>query len=177
MSALQEKQELVNSVVQDLQEASAIYLVNFTGISVELDNALRKNLTTKGIKYRAVKNTLLKRAFDTVGITGMDKYLIQASAIMLGREEDPMLPAKEIVAFQKANPEFMMVKGISLEGEFIAGGRVDEVSKMPGRLDIIAEVVTLALGPGANLVALFKGPGSTLAGQVKALEEKLEKAE
>lgn len=174
MGALAEKQELVASVAEDLKAASAVYLINFQGITVEADNAFRKELTNKGVKYRAVKNTLLKRAFAEVGITGLDEYLEGCSAIMLGDDEDPMLPAKEIVAFHKENEDLLPVKGINLDGDSMPGDKVVELSKMPGRKELIAQVVTIALGPGSQLVSILKGPGSTIAGQLKALEEKAE---
>lgn len=172
----QTKQAKIESVVADLQKASAIYLINYQGIVVAKDNALRKTLRKKGIVYRAVKNTLLQRALAEVGVTGLDKYLVGATAVMLGSSEDPMLPAKEMVEFLKANPDAIKMKGVSLEGDVLENVKLDDVAKMPGRLDLIAQVVSMAIGPGAKLVALIKGPGSKIAGAVKALEEKLEKS-
>ena len=45
---------------------------------------------------------------------------------------------------------------------------------MPNRQEMLSQIVSIILGPGANLVAIFKGPASRVAGQVKALEEKLQ---
>lgn len=174
MRTIEQKKEMVASVIEDLKSASAIYLLNFQGLTVEKDNALRKELNKKGIRYRAVKNTLLGIALKEVGIEGLDKYLEGCSAIMLGTEEEPNVPAKEIVAFHKANPDKLPVKAITLDGEFISGSKIEDVSKMPGRLELIASIVGIVLGPGAQLVSIIKGPGATIAGQVKAIEEKLE---
>ncbi len=172
--ARKQKVEAVKSILESLKDAGAVYLVNYSGITVDQDNLLRKSLTTKGVVYRAAKNTILKLAFAEAGITGLDDQLKLASAIMVGSVDDPMLPAKEIVAFHKENPDFLAVKGINLDGEFLPGSEVEAVSKMPGRLELISEVVTLALGPGSSLAAVLLGTGSTIAGQLKALEEKLE---
>ena len=46
---------------------------------------------------------------------------------------------------------------------------------MPGKRELQAQVVSLALGPGANLLGLIKGPGSRIASQIQAQIEKLEK--
>jgi large subunit ribosomal protein L10 len=172
----EKKQSKVDALVAELQGASAVYLVNYQGITVAKDNALRMNLQRKGVVYRAVKNTILKRALAGVGVTGLDGFLKGATAVMVGRAEDPMLPAREIVEFHKQNPDFLEAKAISLDGQVMPGSKLEDVSKMPGRLELLGQVVSMILGPGAQLVALFKGPGATLAGQVKALEEKLEKA-
>ena len=174
MSAIESKKSWVESVSADIKEATAVYLVNFQGMSVEIDNALRKDFNKKGIKYRAVKNTILKRALADAGIEGLDQHLVGCSAIVLGDNEDPMLPAKELVEFHKNNPDLLPAKGISMDGDALPGEQLVALSKMPGRKELIAQVVSIALGPGSNLVSIIKGPGSTLAGQVKALEEKLE---
>jgi large subunit ribosomal protein L10 len=175
MTALNKKQEIVSEITEDLKKASAIYLLSYQGMTVQKDNLLRQSLNEKGVLYKAVKNTLLKIAFANVGIKGLDSFLNGTSSIMIGTEEDPMAPAKEIVAFHKDHPDFLEVKGINLDGEFIPGSKVEDISKMPGRTELIAKLVTIALGPGAQLTAIIKGAGSTIAGQIKALEEKLEK--
>jgi large subunit ribosomal protein L10 len=167
------KVALVDSLVNDLQKAAAVYLLNFQGITVDKDNALRKNLRSKGIYYRAVKNTLLKIALEKIGVQGLDGYLTGSTSVMVGTAEDPMLPAREVVEFHKANPDFLAVKGINLDGSALPGAEVENLAKMPGKQELLAQIVSIALTPGANLVALLKGPGSTIAGQLKALEEKL----
>ncbi|MGL1935777.1 MAG: 50S ribosomal protein L10, partial [Fibrobacterales bacterium] len=151
----------------------ALYLLDFVGISVEQDTILRKSLTNKGIDYVAVKNTLLKRALAECNIEGFDDKLVGTTSVMFGSEEEPTLPAKEIVEFYKANPDLLAVKGVSMDGEDLSATDIKEIAKMPGRKELIAQIVSITLGPGANLVGIIKGPGSTIAGQLKALEEKL----
>lgn len=176
MKVQEKKQTKVDALVAEIQGASAVYLVNYQGITVAKDNALRMELQRKGVLYRAVKNTILKRALAAAGIKGLDSFLKGATAIMVGSADDPMLPAKQIVEFHKNNPDFLAAKAINLDGEVLPGSKIEEVSKMPGRLELLGQVVSMILGPGSQLVALFKGPGATIAGQIKALEEKLEKA-
>ena len=167
------KTEIVSELVDYIKDAGAVYLLDYTGLPVTKDNALRKVLNTKNINYKVSKNTLIKRALAECGVVGLDEYLVGVSAVLLGDSEDPMLPAKEIVAFLKENSKAITVKGINLDGEMV-DATVEDVAKMPGRLELIASIVSIACGPGATLVGLIQGPGSTIAGQLKALEEKLE---
>ncbi|MCL1966793.1 MAG: 50S ribosomal protein L10 [Fibromonadales bacterium] len=168
------KQELIDSVAKDFSAAASIYLLDFNKITVAQDNALRMNLRKKGIVYKAVKNRLIREAFKKANIKGLDSYLKGATSIMLGSEEDPMLPAREVVEFHKANPETLIAKGISLDGSSLKGTELENLAKMPGKNEILGQVISLALSPGANLIALIKGPGSKIAGQIKALEQRLE---
>lgn len=177
MKTLADKQTTVDTLFKEFDGAAAIYLINYQGITVEKDNALRMNLRGKGIVYRAVKNTVLKRVLEKMGVSGLDQFLEGATSVMIGQTEDPMMPARELVDFHKANPDFLSSKCITLDGNVLPGSELDNVAKMPGRVELLGQIVSLALGPGATLVALVKGPGSTIAGQIKALEEKLEKAD
>lgn len=165
MKAVIKKQSTVEALVKEFEGASSIYLVNFQKVTVEKDNALRKKLRAKGVKYRAVKNTLLKRVFDKLGVKGLDSALIGATAVLIAPPDDPMLPAREIVDFQKDNADLFPTKLISFEGEVLPGSDLEKISKMPGRKDLLAQIVMAILGPGGRIV-----------GAVKALEEKLEKA-
>jgi len=168
------KQELIDAAAKDFSAAASIYLLDFNKITVAQDNALRMNLRKKGIVYKALKNRLIREAFKKANITGLDPYLKGATSIMLGSAEDPMLPAREVVEFHKANPETLIAKGISLDGSSLKGSELENLAKMPGKNEILSQVISLTLSPGANLIALIKGPGSKLAGQIKALERKLE---
>jgi len=170
----QKKQEKVKALVADFEAAAAIYLLDFQRITVAQDNALRLNLRRKGIVYKAVKNRLIKEAFKKANISGLDSYLKGATSFMLGTAEDPMLPAREVVEFHKANAEILNAKGIFLDGSSLNGTELDNLAKMPGKNEIIGQVISLTLSPGANLIAIIKGTGSKIAGQIKALEEKLE---
>jgi len=171
---LETKKAVVDSLVADIKDAGAIYLVDYTGIPVVDDNEFRKGLNTKGIKYRAVKNTLLKRALAECGVEGLDEHLQGVTAVAFGGTESPNAPAKELVALLKDKPEIVTVKAISLDGNTMGADSLEDVSKMPGREELIASIISIAMGPGANLAAQIAGPGATIAGQLKALEDKLE---
>lgn len=170
----QKKTETVEELVSAIKEATSVFIVNYEGMKVQLDNGLRKKLNTKGVKYRVAKNTLIKLALKECGVEGLDEYLKGVSAVMLGDSEEPVLPAKELVDFLKENPEKIAVKAINIDGEVIKGDKLADVAKMPGRLELIGTIVSIAMGPAGNLVSVIKGPASTIAGQLKALEEKLE---
>jgi large subunit ribosomal protein L10 len=172
----QKKQELIDSLAKTFSAAAAIYLLDFQKITVAQDNALRINLRKKGIYYKAFKNRLAREALKKANIAGLDSYLKGTTSIMLGGAEDPMLPAREVVEFHKANPDILKAKGISLDKSPLKGSELENLAKMPGKNEILGQVVSLMLSPGANLIALIKGPGAKIAGQIKALEKKLETA-
>jgi ribosomal protein L10 len=70
------------------------------------------------------------------------------------------------------------LKGAVLDGTVFKGkAGVTELSKFPTREEAIGQIVTLAISPGKKLLGQLKGPGSNIAGIIKAIEGKLEKGE
>lgn len=170
----QKKQDLIDSLAKDFSNAASIYLLDFEKITVAQDNALRINLRKKGIIYKAAKNRLIREALKKANLSGLDSYLKGATSVMLGDENDPMMPAREVVEFHKKLPDILKAKGISLDGTSLNGAELDNLAKMPNKSELIGQVISLTLSSGANLIALIKGPGSKIAGQIKTLEQKLE---
>jgi hypothetical protein len=67
------KSEVVSQLTEAMKASSGVYLADFTGLTVEKVTALRGDLRKKGVLMRVAKNTLVKRALDGAGVTGLDK--------------------------------------------------------------------------------------------------------
>jgi large subunit ribosomal protein L10 len=171
------KSEVVSQLTESLKGSSGVYLANFTGLTVDKVTVLRSELRKKGVVMRVAKNTLIKRALANVGVEGLDKWLTGPTAVILADSEDPMAPAKLLVEFLKKNENALSMKAIHIDGQAYTGDQVQSLAKMPGKRELQAQVVTLALSPGANLVALFRGPGSAVASQIQARVSKIEAGE
>ena len=61
---VERKQQIVNDLSDKFTNAQACVIVNYAGITVENDTALRKELTAAGVNYAVIKNTLIKRACE-----------------------------------------------------------------------------------------------------------------
>jgi large subunit ribosomal protein L10 len=171
------KTEVVSQLTESLKGASGVYLADFTGLTVEKVTVLRSDLRKKGVAMRVAKNTLIQRALANVGVTGLDKYLTGPTAMILADAEDPMAPAKLLVEFLKKNENAIKTKAIHIDGQISEGAQLVSLSKMPGKRELQAQVITLAMSPGATLLALFRGPGSAIASQIQSLVSKVEAGE
>lgn len=172
-----QKTETVQRLTDSLKGSSGVYLADFTGLTVEKVTQLRVKLRKKGLHMRVAKNTLIRRALGDVGVKGLDDHLVGPTAVIFADQEDPMGPAKLLVEFLKENENAISMKGVHIDGQAYPGTQVAVLAKMPGKRELQAQVVTLALSAGSNLLSLLKGPGVKVAGQIKALTEKLEKGE
>lgn len=175
--ATAEKQKFVDELTESVKASSGIYLADFTGIKVGVVTELRRDLRRKGITMRVAKNTLIQRAFKEAGITGLDELLAGPSSLILADGDDPMAPAKLIVEFLKKEKDAIKMKAANIDGSIYPGEGLDDLAKMPGKRELQAQVVSLAMGPSGKLLGLLKGPGSALASQIKALVERLESGE
>jgi large subunit ribosomal protein L10 len=175
MLTLETKKSMLSDVVGKLQSSSAVYLTDFTGVNVANITEIRNLFREKGIKMQVVKNTIIKRAFEELKITGLDGFLVGPTSLIMANEEDPIEPAKIITKFHKDHAGMLPVKVVQMDNQNYEGEKLIDLSKMPGKTELQAQIITLALGPGSNLIALLKGPGGKLAGQIKAYVEKLEK--
>lgn len=173
--ALVRKTSTIGNLEASLKVSTGVYIADFSRITVQTVTALRTSLRKKGITMKVAKNTLIKRALATAGIKGLDAHLKGPTAVILADDQDPMAPAKAMVEFHKANDGFLALKGVAIDGTTYPGNRLAELAKMPGKRELQAGVVSLALGPGQKLLGILKGPGTALAGQIKAQIEKLEK--
>ena len=64
MAKVEVKAPIIDEIKGYVEKASAVVLVDYRGLTVEEDTALRKQLREAGVVYKVYKNTYLKRAFD-----------------------------------------------------------------------------------------------------------------
>lgn len=157
----------------DLSDAT---LISLRGISANDNNAIRGALAKKEIRVTIVRNKLFGKTFEGTGLEPLGSIMTGANAIAYGAESVVEV-ARELIELVKEYPD-VELKGAVLDGDLYEGeAGVERLSKFPTREEAIAQDVTLILSPARNLVGAIKGPGSTVAGLVKAIEDKLESGE
>lgn len=164
------KQMIIDDIRQKLGECRDVLVVNSSKLDAITDNRLRGSLRKKGIYLLQVKNTLARRALEEVGVKSMEGVLAGPSTLVWGGEDIVSL-SKEIAKWAKEIDK-LEIKGGAVEGQVVNAKGVDELSKSPGRLELISQIVGLALSPGARLAGALLGPGGTISGQLKAMADK-----
>jgi large subunit ribosomal protein L10 len=166
------KDMLVSEIRTRVRGVRDILIVNSSRLDAVSDNRMRLALRKKDIRTLTVRNKLAKKALADEGMTGIDPYLQGPSTLIWGGEDIVAL-SKEIAKWAKDLKPLEIKGGIS-EGTPLSAAAVDQLSTSPGRLELIGQIVGLALSPGAQLAAAILGPGGKLAGQVKTLADKTE---
>ncbi len=163
------KELMTDQIKADLGGTRSVLIVDFKDLDAVSENKLRLDLRKKKIRIRALKNSLAKRIFGEIGITGLDRFLTGPSVAVWGGEGVAEL-AKEISDQVKKlkKPE---IKGGSVDGVVIGPNQVEAITKLPSREALIARVVALALAPAQRIVALAMAPAASLASQIQSLAE------
>ncbi|MDX2147279.1 MAG: 50S ribosomal protein L10 [Planctomycetota bacterium] len=137
---------------------------------------LRSNLHKHKIRVTVVQNALARRVITGTPLEPLGKLLTGPSALAFGGETVVDV-AREVMKLIEKFPQ-LELKGAVLDGQLFEGKKgVEELSKFPTREEAIGQVVTLVISPARKLVGQIQGPGSNLAGIIKAVELKLEKGE
>ena len=75
MAKVELKQPIVEEIANSIKDAQAVVLVNYSGLTVEQDTILRKELREAGVQYKVYKNTMMNRAFEGTACEELDQHL------------------------------------------------------------------------------------------------------
>ena len=144
-------------------------IVDSAKLDAITDNGFRVKLQEKGISALTVKNSLARRAFENAGVEGLGVVLRGPSTLVWGGEDIVAL-SKEMSKWATEIEE-LAIKGGLTEGTSLSSDDVQKLSKSPGRTELIGEIVSRILGPGAQVAGALLGPGGTVAGQIKSIAD------
>ncbi|MGN1467375.1 MAG: 50S ribosomal protein L10 [Ruminococcus sp.] len=158
-SVLEAKKAVVTQLSERLKNSVTGLVVSYEGINVEDDTKLRKELREAGVNYSVVKNTLLTRACEEVGLTDIIPTLNGTTAIATS-DEDYAAAARILCAYAKDHDNFKIKTGY-MDGAVVDMDTIVGLSKLPTR-DVLL----------ANVLGAFQAPISAFARVIQALVDK-----
>lgn len=158
-SVLEAKQAVVADLTERLKSSIVGVVVNYKGINVEDDTKLRKELRENNVKYTVVKNTLLKRATQEVGLTDMDAVLEGTTALATS-DDDYTAAARILSNFAKKNDYFEIKSGF-MDGNVVDLATIQSLANLPTREVLLA-----------NVLGAFQAPIASFARAVQAVVDK-----
>lgn len=170
-----DKDLVIEDLAQRFSETSSFYITDASGMTVAEVNDLRRACFDKGIHLRVAKNTLIEKAFGKLegNYEGVLDLLKGPTAIMF--TDTPNLPAKVIKKFRGKDGQKPVLKGAYIdEAVFVGEGQLDALESLKSKNELIADVIFLLQSPIRNVVSALQSGGHTVAGLVKALEQRAE---
>ncbi|RPI69220.1 MAG: 50S ribosomal protein L10 [Ignavibacteriae bacterium] len=140
MVTKEQKKVMVAELAEQIREASSLYFVDFTGMTVAQAQAFRRELREKDAVMKVAKNTLLLRALAEVGGVEIEESKLFGQTAVIFGSTDSIAPAKIIRKhFEKG--EKPKLKLAVVEGQVFDGSQLKQVSELPTREDMIASIV------------------------------------
>jgi len=163
-----EKEQLVAQATQSLEGVRGIYLADFSGMTVESLSLLRKRCREEKVQFRVIKNTLLKRAFNSHGITALDPYLVGPTGMVFSPESE-MSPARILSTFAKEF-ERPKLKAAVVDGRLFDDKEITKLASLPSREVLLQQVLGTVIAPMTQFLAAVDAALRTPALMVDALE-------
>lgn len=161
-----QKNQVVSDVAEALASSKMTVVAAFQGTTVKAIQQLRRDARENGTKLRVVKNRLVVKALQqTDNLKDVDTSALTGQLLYAFNSEDEVAPAQALAAFAKTNPTIEFVGAISAEGTFLSADDVKALATLPGKEQLIAQVIATLQSPvndvtnalSGNLHALLDG--------------------
>jgi large subunit ribosomal protein L10 len=163
------KHEVVSEVAKALQSSKMTVVAKYQGTTVKAIQQLRRDSRASGTKLRVVKNRLVIKALQDVDtLKGVDTSALNGQLLYAFNTEDEVAPAQALAAFAKQNPTIEFVGAITAEGKFLSADEVKSLATLPGKNELIAQVVATLASPLNDVVSGLSGNLHALLDGVEA---------
>jgi large subunit ribosomal protein L10 len=156
----EEKARVIEELTERLKGGSVV-LVDYQGMNVAQSTRLRARSRETGVEFVVAKNTLAQLAADRAGVKDISEFLVGPTAMAFS--EDPVAGAKLMAEFSNEVESFEVKGGLLDSGRVLGAQEVVELSRLPGREQLIAQVVGGIQSPIAGLVNVLNGTIRNLA--------------
>ena len=155
-SVLEQKKAIVAELSERLKNSITGVVVCYEGINTEDDTKLRKELRENNVQYTVVKNTLLSRACDEVGLEDL-KPVLEGTTALATSDSEYAAAARILCKYAKDHDNFKVKSGY-LDGAVIDMDTITSLSKLPTR-DVLL----------ANVLGAFQAPIAAFARAMQAV--------
>src|ERR1700755_3621819 len=163
-----QKSAVVDEIAGQIEAASAIFAVDYRGISVSQIADLRAKLRESDTRCRIVKNSLSERAADKAGADALRPLLEGPTALALVGG-DAAMAAKALNDTARALNNLIEFKGGLMDGTALTADEVRSIARLPSRDVLNAQLVGTIAAPLSGLVRTLNALIAGVAIQLQAI--------
>ena len=175
-----EREEIVTSLTERLQQIQAMYVMDYTGLDVDKITGLRREIRAVGSEMKVAKNTLLKIAVKDTAFEPLTEHFTGQTAVAFV-EGDPAQAAKALTKFykdeKKGNPDlsFSIRAGV-LENMVLDTAQINQLGELPSKEVLLGQFVGMLAAPMTGFVSVLSDiPRKFLRVLTAVAEQKEEK--
>ncbi|GAB4147512.1 MAG: 50S ribosomal protein L10 [Ignavibacteriales bacterium] len=173
MKTKNEKAEIISEIQEKLKSSSAVYLVDYSKITVSEISGLRREFLKEGVTYKVYKNTLFQKALE-----GLDnrypefaKELVGMTGYIFANDNNYISPAKIIKKFSDEKKKFYF-KGCYIENQFYGSDKLDVLASMPSKEEVIAGIIGSIASPASGIVGAINAVMRDLVSVIDEISKK-----
>ena len=171
----EEKVQIIDELTTKFADHTHFYITDASGFTVDQINNFRRMCFKSGVEYRVYKNTLIQKALEkntAVDYTPLFKTLKGFSGVIFSKEIGNT-PAKVIREFRRKLEGKPVLKAASIDSSiFIGDENLNMLSELKSKNELIGEVISLLQSPAKNVISALLSGKNTVAGLIKALEQR-----
>jgi len=169
------KEEMVRELNESFKANPALFVVEYKGLKVKEIEGLRKRLKEADAELRVVKNTVLRIASKDTDAEKVQDLFVGPTAVAICAGE-PAPVAKIFTSTVKAHP-LLIIRGGVVEGSRLSEEDIVNLSKLPSREVLLAQLLGLLSSPVSNFLGVLGQMQSRVVDVLTSLKEKKEKEE
>jgi len=164
-----QKSAVIGEIADQIQEAQAVFAVDYRGISVTQAAELRVRLRDAGASFRVVKNSLTERAADQAGAEVL-KEMLEGPTALTFVHGDAAVAAKAIADYARLT-DLLPFKGGVLDGDRLEPDQIRAIARLPARDVLYGQLVGVVAHPVSGLVRTLSALIQGLALQLGQIAE------
>ena len=164
----QHKIDAINELKEMFEESGDFIVTDYRGLNVVQITELRDKLREAGATFRVVKNRFTKIALSDLEMPEISDKLIGPTALALTSDEAGPV-AKVLVDF--TGDTSLELKGAVIDGQIFDIDQVKAFSKLPTRLELIAQLMSAMNGAVTNLMYVLKAVPQKLVRTLQAVAD------
>ncbi|MES2505706.1 MAG: 50S ribosomal protein L10 [Verrucomicrobiota bacterium] len=162
-----EKTLLIEDLLTRVNASPFLFVVDYTGLTVDKFAELRKRLATTGAEIHVFKNTLVKKAAERAGYPEeLGTHLTGQSAYVMGAQD--VCAAAKIMKNFAAEFTKPKIKAGVLDGNLLDAEGIKVLADLPSKETLQAQLLGVLQAPASKLVRLLNEPAASLARVLKA---------
>jgi large subunit ribosomal protein L10 len=170
----EEKDIIVNSLVDQLNDSPHFYLTDSSELNAEATSLLRRKCFESEIKMVVVKNTLLKRALEKTDYEVEELYDVLKGSTSIMFTETGNSPAKVIKEFRKKFEKPLIKAAYVEESVYIGDDQLENLVNVKSKDELLGDLIGLLQSPMKTVISQLKSGNNILAGVLETLSEKSE---
>ncbi len=153
MAKVELKQPIVEEISGIIKDAASVVLVNYSGLTVEQDTIIRKELREAGVQYKVYKNTMMKRAFEGTDCECLTQHLEGTNALAVSAT-DATAPTRILAKYAKQYPALELIAGV-VEGNYNDQAGIQALSSIPSREELLGKLLGSIQSPITNFARVL----------------------